>query len=46
MVGGAALIYASTLSPSSVKENAWQDCSIFVAPSKLPHGGWGIFAAR
>jgi hypothetical protein len=47
MVGGAALIYASSiLFHSSVKENGWQDCSIFVAPSKLPHGGWGVFAAR
>lgn len=51
IVGGAALVYAtSTLISLSdwniVEDNSWQACSIFVAPSKLPNGGWGVFAAK
>ena len=50
MVGGAALVYASTLVSLSqwktVNDNSWQDCSIFVAPSKLSNGGWGVFAGK
>lgn len=50
MVGGAVLVYASALVSLSdwniVKDNSWQDCSIFVAPSKLPNGGWGVSAAK
>jgi SET domain len=27
-------------------EESWESCETFIAPSSLPSGGWGIYAAR